>query len=365
MTKNNLAILANLFFCRTFFTMGKIKYFAAYVVPIIALFTFNVTGIYAYFGIVFVFVVIPVLEMIITPNTYNLSETEKELAKESSFYDIVIYLLVPIHLFVIYVFLTTISNPLLTTSDITARVIMMGITLGFLGINIGHELGHKSNNVVKQVLAQIMLTTSVQNHFMPYHNGGHHKEVGTPNDLTSAKKGDNYYLFAVKSQIGGYFKTWGLEAKRLKTMGKNPWFNPMVIYTLLPLLLLAGIYYFFGTYVTLYYFIAAVFGISLLESQNYFAHYGLRRKQRPDGMYERVNAQHSWNSDHIIGRVLFFELTRHSDHHHSGAKLFQVLDSREESPMLPYGYPVMLLMSYFPFIFRPTMDKQLKQYGVM
>ena len=112
------------------------------------------------------------------------------------------------------------------------------------------------------------------------------------------------------------------------------------------------------------YFIAGVFGISILESQNYFSHYGLRRKQLENGRYERVNATHSWNSNHIIGRVLLFELTRHSDHHHLGAKPYQVLDSKEESPLLPYGYPAMLVLGYFPFLFRPIMDKQLKLYGI-
>ncbi len=344
--------------------MGKIKYFAAYIIPLLAYFTFNVTGIYAYIGLVVIFIVIPFLELIFPPNTYNLSATEKALAKEDIFYDIVLYLLVPIHLYLIYYFLLTIGNPMLTNSDIIARTLMMGFILAFSGINLGHDLGHKTNNWLKQVFAQILLTTAIQNHFMPYHNGGHHKDIGTPKDLTSARKGDNYYFFAVKSQIGGYFKTWELEAKRLKAAKKNTLFNPMTLYTLLPLLLLAGIYFVFGAFATLCYFFAAVFGISNLEAQNYFAHYGLRRKLKADGRYERVNAQHSWNSDHIIGRVLFFELTRHSDHHHIGSKPYQILDSRSESPELPYGYTIMLLLSYFPFVFRPLMAKQLKKYGI-
>jgi alkane 1-monooxygenase len=99
-----------------------------------------------------------------------------------------------------------------------------------------------------------------------------------------------------------------------------------------------------------------------LEAQNYFAHYGLRRKMQENGRYERVKPKHSWNSDHIIGRVLLFELTRHSDHHHMGAKPYNLLDSKEHSPNLPYGYPAMLVLSYFPFLFRPIMKKQLELY---
>ena len=344
--------------------MGKIKYAAAYIIPFLALLTFNTTGIYAYFGIIFLYVSVPIIEWIFPPDRYNFIETEKELAKEDSFYDIILYLMVPLHLFVIYSFFISIADLTLTNSDIIARVFMMGTILGIIGINVGHELGHKTNNFLKQFFAQILLTTAIQNHFVPYHNGGHHKDIGTPEDLTSAKKGDNFYLFAIKSQIGGYFKTWKLESKRLKAQGKNSTLSPMIIYTLLPVLLFIGIYYCFGLYVMGCYFIASIYGIAILESQNYFAHYGLRRKKLPNGRYERVNAQHSWNSDHIVGRVLLFELTRHSDHHHKGAKSYQVLESKYESPMLPYGYPAMLVLSFFPFLFRPLMSKQLELYGI-
>jgi alkane 1-monooxygenase len=46
-----------------------------------------------------------------------------------------------------------------------------------------------------------------------------------------------------------------------------------------------------------------------------------------------------------------------------GSKPYQVLESREESPMLPYGYPAMLILSYFPFLFIPIMEKELKKQG--
>ena len=344
--------------------MGKFKYFAAFIIPLLALLTFNTTGLIAYTGLFVLYLLVPVTEQIFLPNRDNFDEVERNLAEEDSLYDWVVYLMVPLHLYVVYVFLMTIGEPALALTDTIARVLMMGTVLGVIGINVGHELGHKTNEAVKQFFAQVLLTTAVQNHFVPYHNGGHHKDIGTPADLTSAEEGDNFYSFALRSQIGGYFKTWRLETKRLQAQNKNPYLNPMIIYTLLPTLLLLGMYYFLGFYVAICYFISAIYGIAILESQNYFAHYGLRRKKLPNGRYERVNAQHSWNSDHIIGRVLLFELTRHSDHHHIGAKPYQVLNSKDESPMLPLGYPAMLMLSFFPFLFKPLMAKQLRSYGI-
>ena len=344
--------------------MGKFKYFGTYLTPLLALMTFNLSGIFAYTGIFVLYILIPILENIIPKDSYNFNKTEKQLAKQDIFYDLILFLLVPLHLYAIYEFLNTIADPTIPIVDLVAYVGMMGTLLGVNGINGGHELGHKTDSPFKLFLAHILLTSSLQNHFMTYHNSGHHRDVGTPNDLTSARKGDIYYVFAVRSQIGGYFKTWRLEAEKLKAQGKSLYLNPMIAYTLIPWMFLGLIFFFFGMNVTLLYFVASIFGISILESQNYFSHYGLRRKQKTDGSYEGVKSIHSWNSDHLFGRVILFELTRHSDHHYMGAKPYQVLESKKESPMLPYGYPAMLILSYIPFLFIPIMKKQLKEYGI-
>jgi len=344
--------------------MRKFKYFGAYLIPLFGLFTFKSTGIYAFFGLFFLYVLVPILEQILPLSSYNLKKAEKELAKESSFFDLTLYLLVPLHLFVIYSFLITVSSAAISALDLTACVLMMGTILGVNGINVGHELGHKTNHPFKMFLAHVMLTTSIQNHFVTYHNSGHHRDIGTPEDFSSAKQGDNFYYFALRSQIGGYFKTWKLESKRLTALGKNKLINPMIIYTLIPLLFLTTINFFFNFNTMLIYGITGIYGISVLEAQNYFAHYGLRRKKQENGRYEKVQPKHSWNSDHLIGRVLLFELTRHSDHHHMGAKPFQLLESKKDSPLLPFGYPMMLMLSYFPFIFKPIMKKHLNLYGI-
>ena len=114
---------------------------------------------------------------------------------------------------------------------------------------------------------------------MTYHNSGHHRDVATPRDLTTAKKGQSFYSFALQSQIGGYFKTWKLESEILKKKGKSQWLNRMILYTIIPWTLIGLIIYIFGWYVALLYFAASVFGISILESQNYFSHYGLKENK--------------------------------------------------------------------------------------
>ena len=86
----------------------------------------------------------------------------------------------------------------------------------------------------------------------------------------------------------------------------------------------------------------------LLESVNYIEHYGLTRKRVNDNRYEQVAPEHSWNSDHMLGRVVLFELSRHSDHHANPERSYQDLRTLETSKQLPFGYPAMIVLALFP-----------------
>lgn len=102
-----------------------------------------------------------------------------------------------------------------------------------------------------------------------------------------------------------------------------------------------------------------VVGFTLLEIINYLEHYGLRRALNKSGRYEVVREIHSWNSNHALGRILLYELTRHSDHHYRASKKFQVLDYQEKSPQLPYGYPTMMVIALFPPLWFALVNKHV------
>ena len=104
-------------------------------------------------------------------------------------------------------------------------------------------------------------------------------------------------------------------------------------------LYLTTIFALFGEGTLVLAFLVGVISFLFLETINYIEHYGLRRKKIGD-KYERVQNIHSWNSDHIMGRIILYELTRHSDHHFRASKKYQVLESLEDSPRLPFGYPM-------------------------
>jgi alkane 1-monooxygenase len=107
--------------------------------------------------------------------------------------------------------------------------------------------------------------------------------------------------------------------------------------------------------------IIAMIGFLLLETVNYIEHYGLRRKKLETGSFERVQPWHSWNSNHNIGRLFLFELSRHSDHHYKASRKYQVLRHFEQSPQLPYGYPSSMLLALIPPLWFSIMNPLVKK----
>jgi alkane 1-monooxygenase len=134
----------------------------------------------------------------------------------------------------------------------------------------------------------------------------------------------------------------------------------MIQYTLIQITFVAVIFLVFGWLVTLYFLAAAAIGIILLETVNYIEHYGLQRKRLTDGKYERTMPAHSWNSDHVIGRIMLFELSRHSDHHYLASRKYQLLRHHDDSPQMPTGYPGMMILSLLPPVWFYIMNRRIK-----
>lgn len=345
-----------------------VKYLAIFIGPVLAMVSLTYTGWLAFALPLYAFAFIPLVELFINPKHHNLNKLEEEIAKEDRLYDYLIYSLVPIQYGILFYFCYTITQPNLTTLDVMARVLTMGIGCVTFGINVAHELGHRRTKF-EQFLSKSLLVTSLYMHFFIEHNRGHHKNVATEEDPASARYGEILYAFWGRTITGSYLSAWRLEAERLQNTGKAffSWHNEMIWYQIIQVGFAALIGAIFGWTVLGYFLLAATLGILFFETVNYLEHYGLQRKKNADGVYERVLPVHSWNSDHIIGRLMLFEVSRHSDHHHRASRKYQILRSLEEAPQLPTGYPAMILLSFIPPLWFYVMHKQIakyrKQYG--
>ncbi|MGZ8545043.1 MAG: alkane 1-monooxygenase, partial [Flavisolibacter sp.] len=178
----------------------------------------------------------------------------------------------------------------------------------------------------------------------------HHKRVATPEDPSSARYGEWLYAFYARSIIFSYLSAWHISARDVRKKGFRPLsiHNEMLQFHLIQFAFVAIIFLFFGWLAAVLFLVAATQGILLLETVNYIEHYGLQRRQLEAGKYERTMPAHSWNSNHVIGRVMLFELSRHSDHHFMASRKYQVLRHHEDSPQMPTGYPGMMLLATIP-----------------
>ena len=95
---------------------------------------------------------------------------------------------------------------------------------------------------------------------------------------------------------------------------------------------------------------------------NYIEHYGLLRNETAPGRYEKVKPIHSWNSNHTLGRLLLFELTRHSDHHYNAGRKYQILRHFDQSPQMPTGYPGMMIVSLIPPLWFKIMNPEVEKH---
>lgn len=328
--------------------MKDAKYLMAFSVPISVLISIYLKELFSYTSVIYVFLFIPIVELFLPTNLSTFSEQETKSRLKDRFFDWLLYLNVPIVYLILFFGLYSFANYDIKPYEYLGFILSLGILLATNAVNVAHELGHRKNTF-DVFITRLLLLPCLYMHFTMEHNCGHHKNVATELDPASAKKGQNLYHFWITSVFGQYKNAWKIQMKLLKNKRASFFSleNKLLFFLIYQGLYLITIYFWLGEGALLLAFLAGVISFLFLETINYIEHYGLRRK-KVGKKYERVQNTHSWNSDHIMGRIILYELTRHSDHHYRASKKYQVLESFQDSPRLPFGYPMSMLLAFVP-----------------
>jgi len=335
------------------------KYLIAYVTPLSAFLGVYLSGQWSYAAILVTFLLLPLLEMILPPRPENVTGDKESVLSSRRFFDWLLYLNLPIVYFLCGFLAYRFAFSNWNVVEIVGMTLGVGIVLGTCGINVAHELGHRESGI-EQIMARILLAPTMYTHFTLEHNFGHHKHVATPDDPATARLGESIFHFWIRSIGGSFANAWKLQRRMLDRAGASFWSlsNSLLQGLLFQIGYLLWIWLFFGPGAVLVLLVASIVGILLLESVNYIEHYGLVRTQLPSGRYEPVNPTHSWNSDHQLGRIFLYELTRHSDHHYESTRKYQLLRHMDESPQLPFGYPASIILALVPPVWMRLMDSK-------
>jgi len=341
--------------------MTPYRFFIIYLLPLSVWVGYMLGGLYNFLTPLLVFGLIPLLDAVLGVNARNPSAVEEPvLARESSF-RYVTWFCVPLQAAMVVWGAYVVTHEPMTFLELAGFVLSVGISSGAMGINVSHELVHRIDNRLEPLLGRIMLATVGYMHWAPEHVKGHHRNVATPADPATARLGQSVYAFWPQTVAGAWKSAWEIETGFLKRKGKRVWgpANPLLGYAAAEIALAAALGWAFGLGAVAFFLAQAFIAVSLLEVVNYLEHYGMERKRLEDGRYEKVTPQHSWNSSHWVTNYFLFNLQRHSDHHASPQRRYQLLRHFGESPQLPSGYAGMVVLALIPPLWRKVMDPRV------
>ena len=303
---------------------------------------------FKYLSYIFVFLLVPLIDLIVGENKTNADSTNEIKWRQQSVWAPILYLYAITHFVLLFLYLRKVSA--LSVSDNLILAGALGLYTGGLGITVAHELCHKKDKLNRSI-ADLLLASVAYTHFSTEHVRGHHYAVSTPHDPASARFGESSYSFLPRTIVDSLRSAWKIDKKKVV----QGW--------TLTGLIAVGIYFVFGGSGLIFFLVQSIVAVLLLELVNYVEHYGLTRKQLQNGRYEVVRPEHSWNSSHIFSNLLLFNLQRHSDHHAAAHLPYTVLKHHEKVPQLPSGYPGMILLALIPPLWFRVMNPRLKAWS--
>ena len=307
----------------------------------------------------FIFGVIPLLDLLIGRERRPLAPESAATRARSFRYDLWLWAWIPLQLIALGLAVKSVDDGGLPWSSFVLLALSTGLVTG-LGINVAHELMHRRGKV-ERALAELLMTTTSYTHFCVEHVHGHHKHVATPNDPASSKKGESVYAYLPRTLIGGLRSAWRIETARVKARGlaRISLRDRRLRYPLILAVVYGAAVVVAGPWGAVFFALQSAVAITLLEVINFIEHYGLARQELAPGRYERCLPAHSWNASERLTNWFLFHLQRHADHHHLASRPYFVLRHIDDSPQMPTGYAGMVLLALVPPLWRRVMDPRV------
>ena len=163
--------------------------------------------------------------------------------------------------------------------------------------------------------AYMLLGFTGNTSFVTYHLYAHHRQVGTYNDASTARRGERLRTFMARTLVQQFIQAARIEAVQTTSarLGTMVMAQPLDLSSLgrsLPRWNL-----FSGGHGVFMIVAAGLLGRLFHELINYVQHYGLVRLENFP-----VKEHHSWDCYRTISNSLHYNLPRHSDHHMSATR---------------------------------------------
>ncbi|MEQ8497502.1 MAG: fatty acid desaturase, partial [Gammaproteobacteria bacterium] len=149
------------------------------------------------------------------------------------------------------------------------------LAIAMAGILTAHELLHRQRSPCALAVGRAMLAMACNASLEVAHVFGHHRDVGTPADPATARRGESVYHFWLRSSYGQVVQAWRIECDRL---AGRPWLRRWAGNRVLRGFVRSGsvaaAFYAAGGVTALTWFLlATAWNKLLLEALNYMEHY--------------------------------------------------------------------------------------------
>jgi alkane 1-monooxygenase len=240
-----------------------------------------------------------------------------------------------------------------------AFALSVGVTTGVFGMLAAHELVH-GHDRTEHALGLAMLTGMTYRHFRVAHIFGHHRWAATERDPATARLGEGFYAFLIRTVAGQFADAWRIESRRAAARGLPRLQHRIARDIAAMAVVYIAIAALTGWRGAALFAAQSAVGIVVLELFNYIAHYGLARAPRDRG-HEPFGDRHSWNSSNVLANTMIFNMGRHSYHHTRPAASYQSLAWVAQAPELPAGYAGSILLALVPPLWRRVMDPAVQR----
>jgi alkane 1-monooxygenase len=244
---------------------------------------------------------------------------------------------------------------------ITGLALAMGAVGGIFGVLAAHEMIHSASRA-ERALGTVMLAGLTCLHFRIAHLHLHHRLAATPADPSTARQGESFYRFMLRSFIGQWLGAWRFEKRRAAQRGRPILANRAYCYLAITAIIYLIIAASLGSHALLFQALQSIVAILILELFNYVAHYGMVRAALRGGGIEPIGPCHSWNTGRRFNNWALFNGGYHSDHHGAPTLAYQHLQPVPEAPQLPSGYAETMAMALIPPLWRRVMDPRLRSW---
>lgn len=317
-------------------------YLLAYTMPLLLAASAWLGDLYVLLPTITIFVVLPVADGLMGDDF-----TEPRAGGHNSAFDWPLRLWFPVQTATLVFLGVLLATGRYSALEVIGLALSTGVVVGGSGITIAHELMHR-RKAIDKALAELLMLTSLYTWFCVEHVQGHHKTVSTPEDPAFARRGVTLYRYLPSTLWGGLTSAWTIETRRVRKRSVRGLADRRIRYTASLTALIGIVAVVGGPVVIAWFMLQAAVAAVLLETINYIEHYGLHRAMNARGKFERVTAEHSWNTPSRLSNYYLFNLQRHADHHAFAARPYDQLRNLPNSPTLPAGYATMVVLALVP-----------------